>query len=96
MKPLRLTGLTIALAVILLDQLSKPLMRGYLAGGDVAVAPFFSLVSAWNKPIQDPMNRPSRHQVRRVPRRPPWRSARSAPARASRSVRQSKELLLSF
>lgn len=51
MKPLRLAGLAIALAVILLDQLSKPLMRDYLAGGDVAVAPFFSLVSAWNRGV---------------------------------------------
>jgi signal peptidase II len=50
-KPLRLAGLAIALAVILLDQLSKPLMRDYLAGGDVTVAPFFNLVSAWNKGV---------------------------------------------
>jgi signal peptidase II len=51
MKSLRIMGLSVALAVIFLDQLSKPLMRDYLAGGDVTVAPFFSLVSAWNKGV---------------------------------------------
>lgn len=51
MKPVRPTGIALALAVILLDQLSKPLMRDYLAGGDVTVAPFINLVSAWNKGV---------------------------------------------
>ena len=49
MKSLRLTGLGVALAVIVLDQLSKPLMRDLLAGGDIVVAPYVSLVSAWNE-----------------------------------------------
>jgi len=44
-------GFGAAIAVIVLDQLSKPLMRGWLAGGDVYVMPFFNLVSAWNKGV---------------------------------------------
>lgn len=50
MKP-RSLGIGIALVVILLDQISKPLMRGYLNGGDVVLTPFLSLVSAWNKGV---------------------------------------------
>ena len=37
--------------VVILDQISKPLMRDWLASGDVQIAPFLSLVSAWNKGI---------------------------------------------
>ena len=51
MTPLRRLGLGAAILVILLDQLSKPLIRDWLAGGDVYVTPFFNLVSAWNKGV---------------------------------------------
>lgn len=49
-KP-RSLGIAIALVVILLDQISKPLMRDYLDGGDVVLTSFLSLVSAWNKGV---------------------------------------------
>jgi lipoprotein signal peptidase len=45
----RLLGLGIAGLVILLDQISKPLMRDWLRAGDLDVTSFLSLVSAWNK-----------------------------------------------
>jgi signal peptidase II len=45
---IRLAGLALAGLVIVLDQISKPLMRDWLAGGDVALTSFLSLVSAWN------------------------------------------------
>ena len=48
---LRTIGLGAALVVVILDQISKPLMRDWLAAGDVQIAPFLSLVSAWNKGI---------------------------------------------
>ena len=51
MKPVHRLGLGAALLVVVLDQLSKPLMRGWLAGGDLYVTPFFNLVSAWNKGV---------------------------------------------
>jgi signal peptidase II len=50
-KNLRLLGLGIAGLVILLDQLSKPLMRDWLRAGDLDVTSFLSLVSAWNKGV---------------------------------------------
>ena len=51
MKPLHRLGIGCAALVIILDQLSKPLMRDWLSGGDIYVAPFFNLVSAWNKGV---------------------------------------------
>jgi lipoprotein signal peptidase len=48
MRPLHRLGIGCAVLVIILDQLSKPLMRDWLSGGDIYVAPFFNLVSAWN------------------------------------------------
>ncbi|MEA2778578.1 MAG: signal peptidase [Rhodospirillaceae bacterium] len=51
MRRLRLLGLGAALAAIVLDQISKPLLRDWLAGGEVYVTSFFSLVSAWNRGI---------------------------------------------
>ena len=51
MKRPQSLGIAVALAAILLDQISKPLMRGYLDGGEVVLAPFLSLVSAWNKGV---------------------------------------------
>jgi len=44
-------GLASAAAVIVLDQLSKPLMRDWLAGRDLYVTSFFNLISAWNKGV---------------------------------------------
>jgi signal peptidase II len=51
MRPLHRLGLGCALVVVLLDQLSKPLMRDWLSGGDLYVTPFFNLVSAWNQGV---------------------------------------------
>jgi signal peptidase II len=50
-KRLPLMGLGVALLAIVLDQISKPLMRDWLAAGDVQLAPFLTLVSAWNKGV---------------------------------------------
>jgi signal peptidase II len=47
----RLLGLALALLAILLDQVSKPLLRDWLAGGGVQVTSFFNLVSAWNRGV---------------------------------------------
>ena len=44
-------GLGVALVAIILDQISKPLMRDWLSAGDVDVTSFLSLVSAWNKGV---------------------------------------------
>ena len=51
MKRLPLMGLGVALVAIVLDQISKPLMRDWLAAGDVQVTPVLTLVSAWNKGV---------------------------------------------
>jgi signal peptidase II len=51
MNRLRLLGLGLALLAIVLDQISKPLLRDWLAGGDVQVTSFFNLVSAWNRGV---------------------------------------------
>jgi signal peptidase II len=56
MKSLHRLGLGAAILVILLDQISKPLMRHWLAGagigdGGIQVTSFFNLVSAWNKGV---------------------------------------------
>ncbi len=51
MKRLRVAGLCLAGLVILLDQISKPLMRDWLGAGDVQLTSFLSLVSAWNKGV---------------------------------------------
>lgn len=51
MRRLRWTGLGVALLAIVLDQISKPLMRDWLSAGDVQVTSFLSLVSAWNKGV---------------------------------------------
>ena len=51
MKSLRLQGLAIAAVVIVLDQISKPLMRDWLSAGDLPLTSFLSLVSAWNKGV---------------------------------------------
>ena len=48
MKKLRLLGLGIAGLVIVLDQISKPMMRDWLSAGDVELTSFLSLISAWN------------------------------------------------
>jgi signal peptidase II len=40
-----------ALLAIVLDQISKPLLRDWLAGGDVQVTSFLNLVSAWNRGV---------------------------------------------
>ena len=37
--------------LLVLDQISKPLMRGWLAASDIYVTPFFNLVSAWNQGV---------------------------------------------
>jgi signal peptidase II len=47
-KHLRLLGLAIAGLVIVLDQISKPLMRDWLSAGDIQLTSFLSLVKAWN------------------------------------------------
>ena len=44
-------GLGVALVAVILDQISKPLMRDWLSAGDVDVTSFLSLVSAWNKGV---------------------------------------------
>ena len=51
MKRIRLLGLAVAGLVIILDQISKPLMRDWLSGGDIALTSFLSLVSAWNRGV---------------------------------------------
>jgi signal peptidase II len=51
MKRARLLGLALALLAIVLDQISKPLLRDWLAGGNVQVTAFFNLVSAWNRGV---------------------------------------------
>jgi signal peptidase II len=51
MKRLRVVGLSIAALVIVLDQISKPVMRDWLGAGDVQLTSFLSLVSAWNKGV---------------------------------------------
>ena len=51
MKRPPLVGLGVALVAIVIDQISKPLMRDWLAAGDVQVTPFLTLVSAWNKGV---------------------------------------------
>jgi signal peptidase II len=51
MTALHRLGLASAVVVIILDQLSKPLMRDWLAGGDLYVTSFFNLISAWNKGV---------------------------------------------
>ena len=47
-RRLRLLGLVTAGLVILLDQISKPLMRDWLSGGDIELTSFLTLVKAWN------------------------------------------------
>ncbi len=51
MKRLQRIGLAIAAVAVILDQISKPLMRQWLAGVDVQIGPFLSLISAWNKGV---------------------------------------------
>ena len=51
MTGLHRLGLACAVLVIVLDQISKPLMRGWLAASDIYVTPFFNLVSAWNQGV---------------------------------------------
>lgn len=51
MRRVRQLGLAIAGLVIVLDQISKPLMRDWLSGGDVQLTSFLSLVSAWNRGV---------------------------------------------
>jgi signal peptidase II len=51
MRGLHRLGLACAILVVVLDQISKPLMRGWLAASDVYVTPFFNLVSAWNQGV---------------------------------------------
>ncbi len=51
MTPARRLGIGAAVLVILLDQISKPLMRDWLADTDISVTSFFNLVSAWNKGV---------------------------------------------
>jgi signal peptidase II len=51
MRGVHRLGLAAGALAIILDQLSKPLMRDWLGGGDLYVAPFFNLVSAWNKGV---------------------------------------------
>ena len=51
MTGLHRLGLACAVLVIVLDQISKPLMRGWLAACDIYVTPFFNLVSAWNQGV---------------------------------------------
>ena len=48
MRDIRLLGLAIAGLVVVLDQISKPLMRDWLSGGDIELTPFLGLVTAWN------------------------------------------------
>jgi signal peptidase II len=50
-KRLQWIGLAVAAIAIILDQISKPLMRQWLANGDVQLGPFISLISAWNKGV---------------------------------------------
>jgi signal peptidase II len=49
--PLRLLGLMTAGFVILLDQISKPLMRDWLSAGDIELTSFLTLVKAWNRGV---------------------------------------------
>lgn len=51
MRRLRLVGLGAAVLVIVLDQISKPLMRNWLSAGDIELTSFLSLVSAWNRGV---------------------------------------------
>ena len=51
MRRLQRMGLAVAAIAVILDQISKPLMRQWLADGDVRVGPFISLISAWNKGV---------------------------------------------
>ena len=51
MRKPRLLGLAIAGLVIVLDQISKPLMRDWLSAGDIQLTSFLSLVSAWNRGV---------------------------------------------
>jgi signal peptidase II len=51
MRGLHRLGLACAVLVVVLDQISKPLMRGWLAAGDAYITPFFNLVSAWNQGV---------------------------------------------
>jgi signal peptidase II len=51
MTGLHRLGVACAVLVIVLDQISKPLMRGWLAASDIYVTPFFNLVSAWNQGV---------------------------------------------
>ena len=46
MRPLHRLGIGCAALVIILDQLSKPLMRDWLSGGDIYVRPS----SIWSAP----------------------------------------------
>ena len=48
MRGIRLLGLAIAGLVIVLDQISKLLMRDWLSAGDIQLTAFLSLVKAWN------------------------------------------------
>ncbi len=51
MKRLHVAGLCLAGLVILLDQISKPLMRDWLGTGDVQLTSFLNLVGVWNKGV---------------------------------------------
>lgn len=51
MTGLHRLGLACAVLVIALDQISKPLMRSWLAASDIYVTPFFNLISAWNQGV---------------------------------------------
>jgi signal peptidase II len=48
MRNHRLLGLGIAGLVVVLDQISKPLMRDWLSAGDIQLTSFLSLVKTWN------------------------------------------------
>jgi len=50
-KRLQRIGFAVAAVAVILDQISKPLIRQWLAGGDIQLGPFLSLVSAWNKGV---------------------------------------------
>lgn len=51
MRNHRLLGLGIAGLVVVLDQISKPLMRDWLTVGDIQLTSFLSLVKAWNRGV---------------------------------------------
>jgi signal peptidase II len=51
MPPVFRWGLLVAVATVVLDQLTKLVMLGVLEAGAIEVAPFFNLVLVWNRGV---------------------------------------------